>query len=101
MCSCQVRNRDAKRGGLDVSLFRRLSDAHPAAVVDLNEQYRMNEDIMLLSNKLIYSGRLKCGNAETAKRGLRIPSHEFMRSLHVGTSCLDQDCWLQRLLDPK
>ena len=28
------------------SLFKRLSDAHPAAVVRLTAQYRMNDDIM-------------------------------------------------------
>src|SRR5258708_3839618 len=38
--------------GLDVSLFKRLSEAHPQAVVELTFQYRMNEDIMLLSNKV-------------------------------------------------
>ncbi|TCD66888.1 Tripartite DNA replication factor [Steccherinum ochraceum] len=95
-----VRNRDAKRGGLDVSLFRRLSDAHPAAVVDLNEQYRMNEDIMTLSNRLIYSGRLRCGNEETATRGLHIPSLSFMQGLHEKSQCDKRACWLDRLLDP-
>ncbi|KAJ2918121.1 hypothetical protein MD484_g2295, partial [Candolleomyces efflorescens] len=68
-----VKNPLARRGGLDVSLFRRLSDAHPESVIDLREQYRMNEDIMLLSNKLIYSDRLKCGSEEVAKRRLILP----------------------------
>ncbi|CCL99895.1 uncharacterized protein FIBRA_01920 [Fibroporia radiculosa] len=78
-----VRNRAARRGGLDISLFRRLSDAHPHAVVDLTEQYRMNEDIMLLSNKLIYSGRLHCGSDEVAKRTLTLPNRAFLQSLHA------------------
>ena len=29
-------------GGLDVSLFRYLSEHHPNALVSLREQYRMN-----------------------------------------------------------
>ncbi|KAJ3545844.1 hypothetical protein NMY22_g2278 [Coprinellus aureogranulatus] len=69
-----VKNPQARRGGLDVSLFRRLSDAHPDSVVDLREQYRMNEDIMALSNKLIYSDRLRCGSEEVAKRKLVLPN---------------------------
>ena len=52
--SIQVRSKQARKGGLEVSLFRRLCDAHPDVVIDLAYQYRMNEDIMLLSNKLIY-----------------------------------------------
>ncbi len=54
--------------GMEVSLFRRLSDAHPEAVVTLGKQYRMNEDIMGLSNALVYSGRMACGNEEVARR---------------------------------
>jgi DNA replication ATP-dependent helicase Dna2 len=33
----------------------------------------MNEDIMLLSNVLVYDGLLKCGNEAVAKRSLQIP----------------------------
>ena len=91
----------ARKGGLDVSLFRRLSDAHPAAVVDLNEQYRMNEDIMLLSNSLIYGGRLRCGNEQVAQRGLHIPKLDYMRNLHTSSTCSGMDCWLERLLNPR
>ncbi|CAL1710756.1 unnamed protein product [Somion occarium] len=96
-----VRNRDARKGGMDVSLFRRLSDAHPAAVIDLTEQYRMNEDIMLLSNKLIYSDRLRCGSQEVAKQSLRIPNRGYLRKLHLGSSCDSNDCWLNRVLDER
>lgn len=69
----KVRNLDARKGGFDVSLFKRLSDAHPGAVIDLVDQFRMNADIMLLSNKLIYSDRLKCGSQEVAHRSLVLP----------------------------
>ncbi|KAF8831992.1 hypothetical protein HHX47_DHR1000949 [Lentinula edodes] len=79
----KVRNKDARKGGLDVSLFRHLSNAHPHAVVDLTYQYRMNADIMLLSNKLIYSDRLRCGSEVVARRFLDIPDKSFLRSLHA------------------
>ncbi|KAF8273386.1 AAA domain-containing protein [Lactarius quietus] len=64
------------------SLFRRLSEAHPHAVVELTQQYRMNSDIMLLSNKLIYGDRLSCGNQKVANQCLIIPDNSFIQRLH-------------------
>ncbi|KAM0752276.1 Dna2-domain-containing protein, partial [Meredithblackwellia eburnea MCA 4105] len=81
--------------GLDVSLFKRLSDAHPEAIVYLSQQYRMNEDIMLLSNKLVYEDRLRAGSEEVAKQSLVLP--------HVtghSNNCRSEDCWIGDLLDP-
>ena len=69
-----VRNIDAQKGGLDISLFRLLSERHAVALTVLEHQYRMNEDIMLLSNSLVYDGMLKCGNESVAKRILQIPN---------------------------
>lgn len=62
-----IRNEEAKKSGMDVSLFKRLSEAHPQAVVYLEYQYRMNQDIMLLSNSLVYNHRLRCATAEVAE----------------------------------
>ena len=96
-----MRNREAKKAGLETSLFRLLSETHPHAVVDLNEQYRMNEDIMLLSNKLIYGDRLRCGSAETATRGLTLPDKTFLAKMHEATNCVRDTCWVERLLDER
>ena len=68
-----VRNVEAQKGGLDVSLFKLLSETHPEAMTILEHQYRMNEDIMFVSNTLVYDGMLKCGNESVAKRTLQIP----------------------------
>lgn len=110
-----VQNKEAQEGGLDVSLFKMLSDNHPESVVNLEHQYRMCEDIMALSNTLIYSGRLKCGNAAVAQRSIRIPCMEDLKqhhhtpssllSTHLNpkTVCLNPTrfhCWLRDLLDP-
>ncbi|KAL5511792.1 DNA2 [Sanghuangporus vaninii] len=91
-----VKSKEARKGGFDVSLFRRLSDAHPRSVVDLTYQYRMNEDIMLLSNKLIYSGRLKCSSSEVSKRSLHIPNVR-RHDCHCGNE--GSTCWLNRIMN--
>lgn len=109
-----VQDKEAQEGGLDVSLFKLLSDAQPSSVVNLEHQYRMCEDLMLLSNKLIYSGRLKCGTPEVASRSLHLPDLTGgLRQHHVtsltemssqqGAMCLGPmhgRCWLRDLLDP-
>lgn len=96
-----MRNPNARKGGLDVSLFRRLSDAHPNAVVDLAYQYRMNEDIMALSNKLIYGDRLRCGSETVAKRSLVLPDRTFLRAMHRGNQCHSQGCWIEKLMSER
>ncbi|KAJ8085344.1 DNA replication endonuclease-helicase Dna2 [Marasmius tenuissimus] len=98
-----VRNPLARKGGLDVSLFRRLSDAHPGSVVDLAYQYRMNADIMLLSNKLIYGNRLRCGSEEVARQALVLPDRSFLQNIHNGTlGCSGgESCWIERLMDER
>ncbi|BCR95882.1 bifunctional ATP-dependent DNA helicase/ssDNA endodeoxyribonuclease DNA2 [Aspergillus luchuensis] len=107
-----VQNKEAQEGGLDVSLFKLLSDSHPASVVNLEHQYRMCEDIMLLSNTLIYSGRLKCGTGDVAVRSLNIPNIGGLKQHHPSTFpqphsqrqvCLGTSqgrCWLKDLVEP-
>lgn len=100
-----------------MSLFRRLSEAHPEAVVDLRFQYRMNKDIMLLSNRLIYDDRLQCGSDEVAKRSLVLGRKRFLGRLHAHVqndravplenairreTCPGGDvCWLEKLCDER
>ena len=81
-----VQNEEARTGGLDVSLFKILSDRHPSAVVRLAHQYRMCREIMDISNTLIYGGVLTCGSDKVAKRMVNLPSwEERMRDLHEWT----------------
>ena len=49
-----VISEQAKRGGMDISLFKRLAEAHPDAVTWLDTQYRMNDDVMAIANTLEY-----------------------------------------------
>ncbi|KFY14667.1 hypothetical protein V492_02475 [Pseudogymnoascus sp. VKM F-4246] len=108
-----VQNEAARTGGLDVSLFKLLSDAHPAAVVNLEHQYRMCAEVMALSNELIYSGRLKCGTPEIAARSISIPNMANLQTHHFSPSTMSRagkticaapargQCWIRDLLDPE
>lgn len=107
-----VQNKEAQEGGLDISLFKLLSDSHPESVVNLEHQYRMCEDIMLLSATLIYSGRLRCGTPEVATRSLKLPNIGGLKQHHVEKFsdmpdqrqlCLGTNqgrCWLRDLVEP-
>ena len=106
-----VQCKDASEKGLDVSLFKFLCDKHPSSVVNLEHQYRMCEDIMVLSNTLIYSGRLKCGTPAVAARSLEIPDIKALKRHHLNpptssaatSPCLGpahSRCWINELLDP-
>lgn len=107
-----VQNKEAQEGGLDISLFKLLSEKHPSSVVNLEHQYRMCEDIMSLSNTLIYDGRLKCGTPAVAHREITIPNTSALRVHHYSPSTLPPGltsfcpgelsgaCWIRHLLDP-
>ncbi|KAL2755936.1 hypothetical protein ACRALDRAFT_2136431 [Sodiomyces alcalophilus JCM 7366] len=110
-----VKNEEAREGGLDVSLFKVLSDTHPDSVVNLEHQYRMCEDIMTLSNNLIYKGRLRCGTEQLRFAKLEVPHMDALRQKHYDASSLfppdtprsicagarPGSCWLRDLLDPE
>lgn len=68
-----VRHEQARREGLQNSLFKQLCEAHPTAVASLTYQYRMNSEIMMLSNKLVYGNRLRCGSDYVRRQRLHLP----------------------------
>eukprot|EP00466_Bigelowiella_natans_P000905 jgi/Bigna1/38946/e_gw1.29.120.1 len=79
-----ARSEEARRKGYDVSLFKRLSAAHPVAVARLSQQYRMNRDIQLLSNALVYNFQLRCASQEVADACLSIPRLDRALETSVG-----------------
>ncbi|KAJ3565241.1 hypothetical protein NPX13_g7575 [Xylaria arbuscula] len=109
-----VQNEEAREGGLDISLFKLLSDTHPDSVVNLEHQYRMCEDVMTLSNTLIYEGRLKCGTEALRHQKLTVPQMSHLRHKHYDANtimrpstprsfCVNYNsdhCWLHHLLNP-
>ncbi|WJX81359.1 DNA helicase [Trifolium repens] len=84
-----VHSTEARENGMGMSLFCRLSEAHPQAISALQSQYRMCQGIMDLSNALIYGDRLRCGSSEIANAKL-----EFS-----GLNCCLP--WLEDALNPR
>lgn len=87
-----VQSVQARDGGLGVSLFKRLSEHHPEALVCLVHQYRMNRDIMFLANSLIYNHRLTCGSLDVANAQLVLPHWEQI--------AMDDRTWLLPAISP-
>lgn len=102
----QVKNSAARKGGLETSLFRLLHEAHPEASVSLAHQYRMNADIMSLSNALVYDGGLHCGDVRVATQTLNVPLLAELSTALSGSADdgswdgRGQRDWLQQILDP-
>lgn len=99
-----VRNPSARKSGLETSLFKRLCEARPAATVYLSYQYRMNADVMSLSNKLVYKGLMKGGTEEILRRTLQLPKASGVSTvLHARSDCSEapSSCWVENVLDPR
>ena len=62
-----IKSAEAARKGLSKTLLEKTVELHPEAVVLLEEQYRMHEDIMGYSSSVFYDGLLKA-HASVAKR---------------------------------
>lgn len=92
-----VRSRAALKEGLGESLFKQLADSQPQAMVQLRSQYRMNEEIMLVANRLVYNNLLRCGSEAVGKQVL---AHA---AKIAGCSCCGGSlfCWLRSAIDPR
>lgn len=62
-----IKSDTAARSGLITTLLEKCVEAHPEAVTLLEEQYRMNEQIMGYSSQVFYQNKLKA-HASVAKR---------------------------------
>jgi len=103
-----MRSSEARNSNLS-SLFKHLSEAHPEAVSYLKFQYRMNKDIMKISNQLIYNFKLRCGTEEARHFLLELPEPEKLDEIHHFSTQVSNDikcpgdkgCWLKHVLNPK
>jgi hypothetical protein len=99
--SAVVVSRKARDLGMSMSLFERLASKYEHAVSRLTDQYRMNRDINLFANDLVYSGALHCGSTEVELRTLSINSQKLsdVRCLPLpeGTT-LSSHHWMKEVL---
>jgi DNA replication ATP-dependent helicase Dna2 len=56
----------------------------------------MNEDIMHLSNRLIYENRLRCGSEQVARQALILRDRKTCADM--GASTCGPACWVQDML---
>ncbi|KAI8382329.1 DNA replication factor Dna2-domain-containing protein, partial [Blakeslea trispora] len=98
-----IRNKEAKNGGLDKSLFAALAEARPESICYLEHQYRMCKEIMEVANQLIYDGKLKCGSNTVAKRQLVLPNiKKGLQKMHQDGACSGlSSCWLQPIVNTR
>jgi ATP-dependent RNA/DNA helicase IGHMBP2 len=54
-----IKSNEAAKAGLSTTLLEKCVALHPEAVILLEEQYRMNEQIMAHSSKIFYENKLK------------------------------------------
>lgn len=85
-----VRNVECRQSGGAESLFERLDS--PESTFILGLQYRMNERITKLANKLTYGGELKCANETIEKASMRIPDMEKFNCL------ISKEKWMCKIL---
>jgi AAA domain len=80
---------EAQARGMDVSLLKRLLEAHPEAATCLTAQYRMNEQIMSLCNTLIYEDRMTCATSSVASARLTIRNFPPTRDISNDGKLID------------
>lgn len=99
-----VRDREATEKGMGKSLFTTLTERHTQAFTKLRYQYRMHEEIMNLSNCLIYDYKMLCGSPNDPNHYLTIPKwgNDFLSQFHndKDNHC-KRECWLRKVLDPQ
>ena len=94
------------------SLFRRLCEAHPQAVIPLKRQYRMSRDIQRVANELVYCGALRAGSGEVARRKLELrfdgdddgegkENASSSSSSSASAAFAAAPSWLKQALDPR
>lgn len=71
-------------------------------MVYLRHQYRMNADIMVISNRLVYDNTLICGTPDLENQNMSIlPPNGCWEGLCTGCMPNCDRCWLPEILDAK
>ncbi|XP_050352950.1 DNA replication ATP-dependent helicase/nuclease DNA2 isoform X1 [Nymphalis io] len=88
-----VKSRTARRLGMEESLFHRLMQEK--ALSTLRLQYRMNQPLVDVANKVAYNDSLKCANQSVAQAKLKI---NFQK---IKSRCSVQSPWLVKTCSPE
>jgi len=70
---------------MGVSLFEKLCKKHPSHMTVFRKQYRMSNDILELSNSIIYHGVMTHGNSSVGNQQL-----EFKNNFKSGIPWLEE-----------
>ncbi|CAH4027708.1 unnamed protein product [Pieris brassicae] len=70
-----VKSKSARRLGMEESLFHRLMNDKSTCTLQL--QYRMNQALVDIANKVAYSERLKCANKSVAESTINIDDEKL------------------------
>ncbi|XP_069064158.1 DNA replication ATP-dependent helicase/nuclease DNA2 isoform X1 [Pleurodeles waltl] len=93
-----VLSSEARDLGMNESLFKRL-EKNKDAVVQLTVQYRMNRQIMTLSNKMVYEGKLECGSERVATATVQLPKFSDLKlEMELLAGCCEK--WWIHVLEP-
>ncbi|XP_053547814.1 DNA replication ATP-dependent helicase/nuclease DNA2 [Bombina bombina] len=93
-----VQSSEARDLGMSESLFKRL-EINQEAVVHLTVQYRMNRQIMALSNKLVYEGRLECASDKVSSAVVQLPLLQALSQEMPFRSGRETE-WVRNVLEP-
>ncbi|EAR99439.2 DNA replication helicase Dna2, putative (macronuclear) [Tetrahymena thermophila SB210] len=74
-----VKNEEAGKQGLSISLFERMCNQYPLCQVKLKSQFRMNNKIMELSNIMVYNNQLKAFDDNIGNRKIKINEDDLKR----------------------
>ena len=69
-----VKSNEAKKLGMDISLFSHLQDQNNTLPLTL--QYRMNTEIQEIANFMTYKGELECGNEQVGCKKVELPAED-------------------------
>ncbi|KAL4456950.1 hypothetical protein ABPG74_014588 [Tetrahymena malaccensis] len=75
-----VKNEEAGKQGLSISLFERMCNEYPQCYVKLKSQFRMNNKIMELSNIMVYENQLKAYDDSIGLRKIKI-NEEYLKKI--------------------
>ncbi|XP_067945535.1 DNA replication ATP-dependent helicase/nuclease DNA2-like isoform X2 [Watersipora subatra] len=90
-----IKSTHAKLLGMEQTLLDCLGKRHHHAVVELTQQYRMNEVIMSMSNQLTYDNQLECSTEQVKTATLKHVGQELDFS-NFGT----EDMWIKAVCSP-